>query len=145
MSRIQTVASLPKPLTLLQLNALIGSPHSPCPDCKGCHFAVTNKGESICCNCDPDRAEASKGIAKRIVVTLGADGQPVALDHQEEQRRLERARQAHSKGEVVFEHDRQDWVAWTRPDGGRSVTLLDGCYLPEVSVKEAIWQWRPGT
>ena len=135
MSRIQTVADLPKLLTLLQLNALIGSPHSPCPDCKGCHFAITNRGESICRDCDPDRAEASRGIAKRIVVVLGADGRPVALDHQKEQRRLELAREAYNKGGVVFEYAGQDWVAWVREDGGRSVALLDGPGLDDCKEK----------
>jgi hypothetical protein len=46
----------------------------------------------------------------------------------------------HAEGVVyrIERHGRVDFLAkYVRPD------KTDGCYLPEISGQEAVWNWRP--
>jgi len=131
-------------LTYSQIQALVGQPHDPCPHCTSHEFAVTHRGDWICCDCDPGRAFASKGIAIHLLLVDGGDGQLVAANRDEVIRAAKLRSRIQEAGGIVEIVDGEAWAAWVATDGsacysnadhfgdGRVVGLITNGRVPEV-------------
>jgi len=115
MNRILQRTSTPL-LTSAQLQALIGQPHETCPVCGSIEWAVTHRGEWLCCDCDPT-AFTAKGIAILLRLVDAGDDRLVTRrleDCQKEDRLREDITRAGGLFEIV---NGVPWVGWRSADG----------------------------
>ena len=79
-------------------------------------FSVSQRGEWICVGCDPGRALAPTGIARRLLL-VDRGGRFVTADYNDEMTRQRDTEDVVRCGGVVEDFNGDLWVGWKVDDG----------------------------